>query len=129
MSDASLDRVLIIIPTYDEIENLESIVARTRAANPDVDVLVVDDSSPDGTAEVVRRLAEELGGIDLEAVAGTGDVLQIQIPQDVRAECPESGRRVMDRKPEHGARIAVPAAGEHQSPRCPALHLAPRHIA
>ena len=59
MSDASLDRVLIIIPTYDEIENLESILGRTRAANPDADVLVVDDSSPDGTGDLADRLAAQ----------------------------------------------------------------------
>lgn len=54
---SSLDRVLVIIPTYEEIENLESIVARTRAANPSVDILVVDDSSPDGTGDLADRLA------------------------------------------------------------------------
>lgn len=53
----SLDRVLVVIPTFDEIENLESILARTRAANPTADILVVDDSSPDGTGELAERLA------------------------------------------------------------------------
>jgi len=55
----SLARVLVVIPTYDEIENLESIVARTRAANPTVDILVVDDNSPDGTGELADRLATQ----------------------------------------------------------------------
>jgi len=53
----SLERVLVVIPTFDEIENLESILARTRAANPAVDILVVDDSSPDGTGELADRVA------------------------------------------------------------------------
>ncbi len=50
-------RILVVIPTFDEIENLESILARTRTANPAMDILVVDDSSPDGTGELADRLA------------------------------------------------------------------------
>lgn len=56
MSDF-LTRVLVVIPTYDEIENLTSILDRTRAANPGADILVVDDSSPDGTGELADRHA------------------------------------------------------------------------
>jgi dolichol-phosphate mannosyltransferase len=51
------------IPTYNEADNLAWIVGRLRAAQPDVDVLVVDDSSPDGTG----RIADELAAAD-EAV-------------------------------------------------------------
>ena len=50
-------RVLVCIPTYDEVLNVEWIVGRVRAAAPEVDVLVVDDASPDGTGEVADRLA------------------------------------------------------------------------
>ena len=50
-------RVLVIVPTYDERENLEWIVGRLRAAVPEVDVLVVDDDSPDGTGAIAARLA------------------------------------------------------------------------
>ena len=52
-----LGRVLVCIPTYNEAENVEPIVARVRAAAPEVDVLVVDDSSPDGTGDIADRLA------------------------------------------------------------------------
>lgn len=52
-----LGRVLVIIPTYNERANLETIVGRVRAAAPQADVLVVDDSSPDGTGELADRLA------------------------------------------------------------------------
>jgi dolichol-phosphate mannosyltransferase len=51
--------VLVVIPTYDERENLEWIVGRVRRAVPEVDVLVVDDGSPDGTGELADRLAAE----------------------------------------------------------------------
>ncbi|POM22641.1 Undecaprenyl-phosphate mannosyltransferase [Actinomadura rubteroloni] len=53
-----LGRVLVIIPTYDERENIESIVGRVRAAVPHVDVLVVDDNSPDGTGDLADALAD-----------------------------------------------------------------------
>jgi dolichol-phosphate mannosyltransferase len=56
-------RVLVVVPTYNERENLESIVRRVRAAVPAAHVLVVDDNSPDGTG----KLADELAAAD-EAV-------------------------------------------------------------
>ena len=56
-TEVRLDKVLVIIPTYNEAENVETIVARTRRANPKVDVLVADDNSPDGTGEIADRLA------------------------------------------------------------------------
>ena len=49
----------MVIPTYDERENIEWIVGRLRRAVSDVDVLVVDDGSPDGTGEIADRLAAE----------------------------------------------------------------------
>jgi dolichol-phosphate mannosyltransferase len=47
----------VIIPTYNERDNLESIVTRLRAAVPAADILVVDDNSPDGTGEIADKLA------------------------------------------------------------------------
>ena len=52
-----LGQVLVIVPTYDEAENLEPIATRLRAAVPAAHLLVVDDSSPDGTGELADRLA------------------------------------------------------------------------
>ncbi len=57
-------RTLVIIPTYNERENLPLIVGRMHAALPDVHVLVVDDGSPDGTGE----LADELSLADPDRV-------------------------------------------------------------
>ncbi|MEU7951973.1 polyprenol monophosphomannose synthase [Micromonospora chalcea] len=50
-------RVLVVIPTYNEADNVERIVARVRAAAPGVDVLVADDNSPDGTGAIANRLS------------------------------------------------------------------------
>ena len=52
-----LGTVLVVIPTYNEAENVEDIVARVRAAVPDAQVLVTDDNSPDGTGKLGDDLA------------------------------------------------------------------------
>src|ERR1700760_79396 len=57
-------RVLVIIPTFNERENLPLIHARLKTSCPDVHVLVVDDSSPDGTG----KLADELASADSERI-------------------------------------------------------------
>jgi dolichol-phosphate mannosyltransferase len=51
--------VLVVVPTYNECENVESIVHRIREAVPHAHVLIVDDGSPDGTGEVANRLSVE----------------------------------------------------------------------
>jgi dolichol-phosphate mannosyltransferase len=52
-----LGQVLVVVPTYDERENVEQIVRRVRAAVPAAHVLVADDNSPDGTGEIADTLA------------------------------------------------------------------------
>lgn len=52
-------RTLVIIPTYDERDNLPGVVDRLLAAAPDVSVLIADDNSPDGTGQVADRLAAD----------------------------------------------------------------------
>jgi len=54
---ASIGRVLVIVPTYNERENLPRILGRVRTAVPDVHVLVADDNSPDGTGDLADELA------------------------------------------------------------------------
>jgi dolichol-phosphate mannosyltransferase len=53
----ALGQVLVIVPTYNERENLEPIVARVRAATPGAHLLIADDGSPDGTGEIADSLA------------------------------------------------------------------------
>src|ERR1700723_1749611 len=57
--DAATGRVVIVMPTYNERQNLEIIVSRVREAVPDADLLVVDDNSPDGTGDLADKLAEK----------------------------------------------------------------------
>ncbi|MBV9097986.1 MAG: glycosyltransferase, partial [Frankiaceae bacterium] len=52
------ERVLVIVPTYNERENLDRILDRLAAAVPAADVLVVDDGSPDGTGKIVDKMVE-----------------------------------------------------------------------
>jgi dolichol-phosphate mannosyltransferase len=56
----ALGRILVIIPTYNEVENLRPIVERVRTSVPAAHILVADDNSPDGTG----RLADELAAAD-----------------------------------------------------------------
>lgn len=56
---------LVVLPTYQEAENIRGTLARIRAAAPEVHVLVVDDGSPDGTADLAEATGAELGQIDV----------------------------------------------------------------
>ena len=55
----------VVVPTYNEAENLEPFVRALLAAAPDVNVLVVDDNSPDGTGRIADGLADELGPVEV----------------------------------------------------------------
>ncbi len=52
-------KTLVVIPTYNELENLPLITGRVRAAVPEVEILIVDDNSPDGTGDLADKLATE----------------------------------------------------------------------
>ncbi len=67
--------VLIIIPTYNERENIGLIIPEVKALLPDAHILVVDDNSPDGTSGFVKGLAEKYAGLfvlDRPAKEGLG---------------------------------------------------------
>lgn len=62
-ADPALRRVLVVVPTYREADNIVPLLTRVRAALPAADVLVVDDSSDDGTAALAGAVGDELGRI------------------------------------------------------------------
>ncbi|MGH8999473.1 MAG: polyprenol monophosphomannose synthase [Acidimicrobiia bacterium] len=69
MGDATAGRgagaTLVILPTYNEAANVAEVLRRIRAATADVDILVVDDASPDGTAALARAAGAEVGGVEV----------------------------------------------------------------
>jgi dolichol-phosphate mannosyltransferase len=72
-------RTLIVTPTYQEADNIEEFLRRTRAAVPDADILVVDDNSPDGTADRADELGRTLANIEVlrrPNKTGIGDALR-----------------------------------------------------
>jgi dolichol-phosphate mannosyltransferase len=58
-------RTIVVLPTYNERENVAALLTAVRSTVPAADVLVVDDNSPDGTASIVEEMAAELGQIKL----------------------------------------------------------------
>ena len=59
------DRCLVLIPTYNEKENIENIVRYVFGLSRPFDILVIDDGSPDGTAAIVKHLQEEFPQLHL----------------------------------------------------------------
>ena len=58
-------RTLVVLPTYQEAANVVTVLERLRAAVPDATVLVVDDGSPDGTADLAETAAARLGNVEV----------------------------------------------------------------
>lgn len=61
---------LIIIPTYNEKENIEKIIRKVFSLNDAFEVLIIDDGSPDGTADIVKRLQSEYPSLHIEERTG-----------------------------------------------------------
>ena len=57
-----MDKKVVIIPTYNEKENIEKIIRKVFSLEGDYDILIIDDGSPDGTAAIVKSLSKEHGG-------------------------------------------------------------------
>lgn len=58
-------RVTVVVPTFNEADNIETLIRAVRAQLPDAKVLVVDDGSPDGTADLAAALDASLGSIEV----------------------------------------------------------------
>ena len=58
-------RPLVVLPTYNEALNIEEVIEKVRAAVPHAQILVVDDGSPDGTADLAEELGRELGSVSV----------------------------------------------------------------
>ncbi len=108
--DGGIGRVAVIMPTYNERDNLEAMAARVRAAVPGADLLIVDDNSPDGTGKIADELAAAdpqilvlhrpgKGGLGAAYIAGFGWGL-------------ERG---------YGAMVEMDADGSHQPEELPRL--------
>lgn len=64
--------VVVVVPTYEEAENIDALCEAVRAALPEAELLIVDDGSPDGTADRARAAAARLGQIGVIVQAGKG---------------------------------------------------------
>ncbi|ROQ62957.1 dolichol-phosphate mannosyltransferase [Streptomyces sp. 840.1] len=105
-----LGRTLVIIPTYNEAENIKPIVSRVRAAVPEADILVADDNSPDGTG----KLADELACADDQV-----HVLHRKGKEGLGAAYLAGFRWGMDH--DYGVLVEMDADGSHQPEELPRL--------
>jgi glycosyltransferase involved in cell wall biosynthesis len=62
--------VTVVVPTYNEVGNIERLCREVRLACPEADLLIVDDASPDGTADVAESLDESVGHITVMRRSG-----------------------------------------------------------
>ncbi len=84
-----MSRVIVIIPTYDEVENLPLIVAEVLEQDERIEVLVVDDNSPDGTGKVADDLRERTGRVHVlhrPGKAGLGAAYRAGLTEALRLD-------------------------------------------
>ncbi|HEY3734256.1 MAG TPA: polyprenol monophosphomannose synthase [Streptosporangiaceae bacterium] len=103
-------RAIVIVPTYNERESLESVAGRVREAAPDADLLIVDDNSPDGTGELADKLAAADPGIHVMHRTGKSGLGTAYIA---------GFRWALER--DYGAIIEMDADGSHQPEDLPRL--------
>ncbi len=59
------DRALVVLPCYNERENLQKLVEQILSLELELDVLVIDDASPDGTGQIAEELKERFGQVEV----------------------------------------------------------------
>jgi len=107
--------VTVVLPTYNERDNIELCLRRIRAACSDAEVLVVDDGSPDGTADAAAALDAEIGGVSVLRRAGKGGLASAYAAGFARALAAGAERVVqmdadLSHAPEALPRLLAPAA-------------------
>ena len=105
-----LERVVVLIPTYNERENLPLVVQRVRLSVPSVDILVLDDNSPDGTGEIADALAAADPQVHVMHRAGK---------QGLGAAYKAGFAWAIER--DYDAAVEMDADGSHQPEQLPAL--------
>ncbi|MFZ9628509.1 MAG: polyprenol monophosphomannose synthase [Ilumatobacteraceae bacterium] len=115
-------RTTVVIPTYDEIATIEQLLRAVRAAVPAAGILVVDDGSPDGTADRADELGRELGSIDVLRRAGKAglgsayragfrraidDGAEVVVQMDADLSHPPDVLPALLANVEHGADLAI----------------------
>ncbi len=107
-SFADLGRIVVIIPTFNELSTLPVIVSRVRSSVPEADILVADDNSPDGTGRVADELAaaddhihvmHRLGKEGLGAAYLAGFAWALQAGYDVVVEMDADGSHQPEQLP------------------------------
>ncbi len=118
MSD--LGRVLVVVPTYNEVENLAALLDRLRAAVPTAHALVVDDASPDGTGELAEKIAADDDRVHVLNRPGKAGLGQAYVAgfawgrahgYDVLVEMDADGSHAPEELPRLLAALAALAAG------------------
>ena len=106
----SVGPVAVIIPTYNERDNIEIIAKRVRSAVPDAHLLIVDDNSPDGTGEIADKLAGGDPNVHVLHRAGKAGLGAAYIA---------GFRWALER--DYGAVVEMDADGSHQPEHLPGL--------
>jgi dolichol-phosphate mannosyltransferase len=109
------DRILVVIPTFNERDSLEPIISRVRDAVPEADILIVDDNSPDGTGDIADACAttdghvhvmHRLGKEGLGAAYLAGFAWALQQGYDVIVEMDADGSHQPEQLPAILAQLA-----------------------
>jgi dolichol-phosphate mannosyltransferase len=107
---STLSPVAVVVPTYNERDNIEIVANRVRSAVPDAHLLIVDDNSPDGTGEIADKLASSDSHIHVLHRAGKAGLGAAYIA---------GFRWALERG--YGAMVEMDADGSHQPEELPRL--------